>query len=87
MLHNRIWRSVNRRIGTVLNNDDVELDIEKHFRQVFTSGSGEIILRHLLEVSEIDIQKGCVSEREAVYLDGKQDMVKYILSKITPENK
>ena len=28
MLHNRIWRSVNRRIGTVLNNDDVELDIE-----------------------------------------------------------
>ena len=85
MLTDRIWRCINRRVGPVLNTDKTEEDIDKHFRQVFTSGSGEIILRHLLEVSELDIQKGCVSEREALYLDGKQDMVKYILSKITPE--
>ena len=55
-------------------------------RSVLCNSSGEVLIKHLIKVSEIDAQVGCRSGDEAIYINGKQDMMKYILNLITPED-
>ena len=43
------------------------------------NNEGDILLNHLIEEFGLDAQKGCLSPEESVYVDGKQDALKYIL--------
>ena len=41
---------------------------------------GKLLLSHLIEVFELDYQTGFLTGDEAIYTNGKQDGLKYILA-------
>ena len=55
-------------------------------RYCFDSPEGRYLLSHLIDVCELDHQTGLVSGDESIYINGKQDMMKYILA-LLEENK
>jgi len=65
-------------------------DIEKVMgcaRYCFNSPEGRILIEHLVEVFEVDDQVGYVSGDEAIYINGKQDGLKYILALLSEKTK
>lgn len=48
-------------------------------KRCLNSSEGQILMQHLIDEFELDSQKGCLSPDESVYVDGKQDALKYIL--------
>ena len=48
-------------------------------KRCLNSSEGQILVQHLVDEFELDSQKGCLPSGESVYVDGKQDALKYIL--------
>ena len=43
---------------------------------------GEILMRHLIQFAELDEPKGAMSHDEALYCNGREDTVKYLIGLI-----
>ena len=54
-------------------------EISNCAKRCLGNSEGTILLEHLIEEFEMDSQKGCLSPEESVYVDGKQDALKYLL--------
>jgi len=55
-------------------------DIQNCAKRCLGNSEGTILLKHLIDEFELDAQKGCLSSDEAMYSDGKQDALKYLLA-------
>ncbi len=55
-------------------------DASKCAKRCLGNNEGTILLQHLIDEFELDAQKGCLSPEESVYIDGKQDALKYLLA-------
>jgi len=68
------------------NKKDHDFDkIRAHARLCLDNPDGEIVLNHLIDVFEVDHQVGLKSGEESVYINGKQDGLKYILALISKD--
>ena len=54
-------------------------------RYCFNSPEGTTLLEHLSDVFGVDEQVGLVSGDEAIYINGKQDALKYIFALLIEE--
>ena len=58
---------------------DLAIDkVVANARYCLNSPEGQKLLEHLIEESGIDCQVGFAGGEEAIYINGKQDMMKYL---------
>ena len=65
--------------------DEDILKVSGYCRRIFSTSEGEIVMKHLINEFELDGQTGCLSQDEANYRAGQQDVIKYILSLISED--
>lgn len=49
-------------------------------KRCLNTAEGEILLKHLINEYKLDEPMGCLDDNESSYVNGTQDVVKYILS-------
>jgi hypothetical protein len=80
-----MWGRFTTPFSRIKTNEEELLRVQNCARFCFSTAEGEILLKHLIEMHDLDGQTGCLAQDEANYRAGQQDVVKYLLSLISED--